>query len=161
MNQIVVTGILGADPQIRFLDSGQAMCTFSVADTPRKFNKQTNKWENQDTNWFRCIAWGSLAENVSESFVKGDSVILVGKITTRKWVDREGANRVDQQVVADECGPGLSRATAKQQRAERQPAPRQQQRAHADPFGGGAPAQQYEDPWAQVSGTPVLEDPPF
>lgn len=161
MNQIVATGALGEDPQIRFLESGQAVCNFSLADTPRKFNKSTKVWEDQDTNWFKCTAWGTLAEHISESFHKGDPVMVVGKITTRKWTDRNGTNRADQSIQVDECGPAVSRGITRQQRAERKPAPRTA--APPDPFSSGPPSAQsdYDDPWATPAARPMLDEPPF
>lgn len=118
-NNVELVGTLGADVELRFTPSGQAVANFRMAVTRRWTNKQTNAQE-EATSWFRVVAWGKLGENVAESLVKGNRVIVSGRLEERTWETESGDKRSVIEVVADEVGPSLRWATASVVRNERQ-----------------------------------------
>jgi single-strand DNA-binding protein len=137
---ITVVGNLTADPELRFTPSSAAVANFTVASTPRSFNRQTNEWEDGTSLFLNCSVWRQAAENVAESLQKGMRVIVQGRLTARSYETREGEKRTVHELQVDEVGPSLAFATARPQRAERRPG--QQSR----------PAQPQADPWAVPSG---------
>ena len=144
-NHVTITGNLGQDPELRFIPSGKAVCTISVGDTPRRFNRDTNAWEDAgETLWLRCSVWGADAEAVAEHLKRGDKVTVVGRLKSRSWDDKDGSKR---SVI--ECDADSVAKVAK-------PAPAQRQQS--------APA---SDPWAAPAATggwghaPQPEEPPF
>ena len=111
---ITVIGNLTADPELRFTASGAAVANFTVASTPRKFNKQTNEFEDGETLFMRCSAWREAAENVAESLARGVRVIVTGNLVSRSWEDKDtGQKRTVMEMQVDEVGPSLRYATAK------------------------------------------------
>ena len=140
---ICITGNLTGDPELRFLPgSGAAVANFTIASTPRAFDKQSNEWKDGDTMFLNCSVWRQAAENVSESLTKGMRVIVQGRLKSRSYDDREGNKRTVFEVDVDEVGPSLARATAVVTRATGggKPAPRQP--------AGRPPA---ADPWAGIT----------
>jgi len=116
---ITVTGNLTADTELRFLDSGAALARFTVASTPRTFDKATNQWSDGEPLFLTCTAWRQLAENVTESLTKGTRVVVTGRLKQRHWETPEGEKRSAFGLDVDEIGPSLRFATAKVQRATR------------------------------------------
>ena len=116
---ITVIGNLTADPELRFTTSGAAVCNFTVASTPRAFDKQSNEWVDQETLFMRCSVWREAAENVAESLQKGTRVIVQGRLKARSYETKEGERRTSQELEVDEVGPSMKYATAKVQRAGR------------------------------------------
>ena len=114
-----IVGNLGNDPELRFTPSGQAVCTFSVAVTDRYYDNNKKEWADRDAVWYRCIAWRQLAENISESFRRGDRVIVGGEIQTRTWEDADGETRYSWELQAREVGASLLFKTARLSRVER------------------------------------------
>jgi len=109
-NETVVTliGNLTDDPSLRFTPSGAPVSNFTVACTPRQFDKASNEWRDGDTMFLRCSIWRKPAENVAESLRKGDRVILQGRLRSRTYEDREtGQPRTVFEVEVDEVGPSL------------------------------------------------------
>ncbi|MFD5424471.1 single-stranded DNA-binding protein [Streptomyces sp. NPDC127084] len=104
---ITIIGNLTADPEIKFLESGQALARFTVASTPRTFDRETNQWKDGNSTFFRCSAWRALAEHVAESLTKGSRVVLSGRIRQHDWQTPEGENRSMLAVEADEIGASL------------------------------------------------------
>ena len=130
-NQVIITGNMGADPELKFIPSGKAVCTVSVGDTPRRFNRDTNAWEDAgETLWLRCSIWGDAAEAVAEQLHKGDRVTVVGRLKSRSWEDKDGNKRTVTECDADTIAKVVKSA----------PAARQQQPAGGDPWATGAPA---------------------
>src|ERR1700760_2176442 len=117
---ITVVGNLTADPELRFTPSGAAVASFTVASTPRTFDRQSNEWEDGETLFLRCSIWRQAAENVAESLQRGMRVIVQGRLKSRSYDDREGQRRTVFELEADEIGPSLTWATAKVTRANRQ-----------------------------------------
>ena len=146
---ICITGNLVDDPSLRFAQSGAAVANFTIASTPRAFDKQSNEWKDGDTMFLNCSVWRQAAENVSESLTKGMRVIVQGRLKSRSYDDREGNKRTVFEVDVEEIGPSLARATAVVTRATGggKPAPRQP--------AGRPPA---ADPWAGIT---QLTEAPF
>ena len=128
---ITVIGNLTADPELRFTQSGVAVASFTIASTPRKFNRQTNEWEDEEALFLRCSIWREAAEHVSESLEKGSRVIAQGRLKQRSFTDREGNKRTSIELDVDEVGPSTKYAVAKPQKVDR--------RQQGGGFGGGAP----------------------
>lgn len=105
--QITVIGNLVDDPELRFTPSGAAVSNFRIASTPRKFNSQTNEWEDGDALFLSCSVWRQTAEHVAESLRKGDRTIVVGRLKQRSYEDREGVKRTVFECEVEEVGPSL------------------------------------------------------
>ena len=116
---ITVIGNLTADPELRFTPSGAAVANFTVASTPRQFDRQTNEWKDGEALFLRCNIWREAAENVAESLVRGSRVIVSGRLKQRSFETREGEKRTVVELEVDEIGPSLRYATAKVNKASR------------------------------------------
>jgi single-strand DNA-binding protein len=110
---ITLVGNLTADPELRFTPSGAAVANFTVASTPRTFDRQTNEWRDGDAMFINCAVWRQAAENVAESLQKGMRVIVQGRLKSRSYETREGERRTVFEIDVDEIGPALKYATAK------------------------------------------------
>jgi single-strand DNA-binding protein len=116
---ITVIGNLTADPELRFTPSGAAVANFTVASTPRMFDRQTNEWKDGEALFLRCAIWREAAENVAESLTRGSRVIVQGRLKQRSFETREGEKRTVIELEVDEIGPSLRYATAKVNKASR------------------------------------------
>jgi single-strand DNA-binding protein len=173
---ITLVGNLTADPELRFTPSGAAVANFTVASTPRTFDRQTNEWRDGDAMFLNCAVWRQAAENVAESLQKGMRVIVQGRLKSRSYETREGERRTVFEVDVDEIGPALRYATAKVSRnaggggqGGGRPSGGGQGGGSQggggfgdDPWATGGSAggnrpQQSSDPWA----TPQSDEPPF
>jgi single-strand DNA-binding protein len=163
---LTVVGNLTADPELRFTPSGAAVANFTVASTPRIFDRQSNEWKDGDALFMRCSIWREAAENVAESLTRGSRVIVQGRLKQRSYETREGEKRTVVELEVDEIGPSLRYATAKVNKASRSGG------GGGGGFGsgGGAPRaaasdQPKDDPWgsAPASGSFAGSDdePPF
>src|SRR5690606_9777846 len=110
---LTVIGNLTADPELRFTPSGPAVASFTVASTPRTFDRQAGEWKDGETLFLRCSVWRDTAENVAESLETGMRVIVTGRLVQRSYETREGEKRTVVELQVDEIGPSLARATAK------------------------------------------------
>ncbi len=117
--QITVVGNLTGDPELRYTPSGAALCRFTVASTPRTFDKTAGEWRDGDPLFLTCTAWRHLAENIAESLTKGARVIVSGRLKLSRWETPEGEKRSAYGLDADEVGPSLRFATAKVQKMTR------------------------------------------
>src|SRR5258708_18189032 len=90
---ITVVGNLTDDPELRFTPSGAAVASFTVASTPRSFDKNTNEWKDGDALFLRCSIWRQAAENVAESLTKGMRVVVQGRLPQRAYDPRAGEKR--------------------------------------------------------------------
>jgi single-strand DNA-binding protein len=166
---ITVVGNLTADPELRFTPSGAAVANFTVASTPRIYDRQSGEWKDGEALFLRCNIWREAAENVAESLTRGSRVIVTGRLKQRSFETREGEKRTVVEVEVDEIGPSLRYATAKVTKANRSG-------GGGGGFGGGggggqrpaAPAASSapaEDPWgsAPASGSfgGADDEPPF
>src|ERR1700709_2188281 len=116
---ITVIGNLTNDPELRFTPNGAAVASFTVASTPRTFDRQSNEWKDGDTLFLRCTVWRQAAENVAESLHKGTRVIVQGRLKQRSFETREGEKRTVVELEADEVGVSLRSATARVSKANR------------------------------------------
>lgn len=141
---ITIIGNLTADPELRFTPAGAAVANFTVASTPRTFDKQANEWKDGEALFLRCQVWREAAENVAESLTRGSRVIVTGKLKARTYETREGEKRTVIELEVDEIGPSLKYATATVNKANR--------------GGGGsgrATIKPADDPWGS---TPPADD---
>lgn len=142
---ITIIGNLTSDPELRFTSAGVPVANFTIASTPRAFDKQSNGWKDGETLFMRCSIWRDPAENLTESLTKGTAVIAQGRLVSRPWETKEGEKRTSVELAVDEIGPSLRWATAKVTRAERKTG------------SGSTPT--VSDPWGTV---PAAQgDPPF
>src|SRR3954451_17034081 len=116
---ITVIGNLTADPELRFTPSGAAVANFTVASTPRTFDRQTNEWKDGEALFLNCSVWRQAAENAAESLVRGMRVIVSGRLKARSYETREGEKRTVFEIDVDEVGPSLKYATAKVSKTSR------------------------------------------
>lgn len=114
---ITVIGNLTADPELRWTQNGKAVANFTIASTPRTFDRQSNEWKDGDALFLRSSAWGELGEHVAGSLTKGARVIVQGRLKQRSYDDREGNKRTSIELEVDEIGPSLRYATAAVTRA--------------------------------------------
>jgi single-strand DNA-binding protein len=147
---ITVIGNLTADPELRFTPSGAAVANFTVASTPRMFDRQTNEWKDGEALFLRCNIWREAAENVAESLTRGSRVIVSGRLKQRSFETREGEKRTVVELEVDEIGPSLKYATAKVNKASRSG-------GGGGGFGGGGGGSR--QPAAQSGGGAASEDP--
>ncbi len=110
---ITVVGNLTADPELRFTPSGAPVANFTIASTPRTFDRQSNEWRDGDTLFLNCSIWRQAAEHVAESLQKGMRVVAQGRLKARSYETREGEKRTVMELDVDEIGPSLRYATAK------------------------------------------------
>ena len=141
---ITVVGNLTADPELRYTQNGLPVANFTIASTPRTFDRQANEWKDGEALFLRASVWRDFAEHVAGSLTKGSRVIATGRLKQRSYQDKEGNNRTAIELEIDEIGPSLRYATAQVTRA-------------ASPGGGGGnygggqqsrPQVQQEEPWA-------------
>jgi single-strand DNA-binding protein len=167
---ITVVGNLTADPELRFTPSGAAVANFTVASTPRIFDRQSSEWKDGEALFLRCNIWREAAENVAESLTRGSRVIVTGRLKQRSFETREGEKRTVFEVEVDEIGPSLRYATAKVNKASRSG-------GGGGGFGGGgggggarqesAPASSApaDDPWGSAPASGSFaggnDEPPF
>ena len=153
---ITVIGNLTGDPELRFTPSGAAVANFTVASTPRTFDRQSNEWKDGETLFLRCSIWREAAESVAESLTKGTRVIVQGRLVQRSYETREGEKRTVYELQVDEVGPSLRYATAKVTRTQRSGGGGGNQ-GGGNQGGGG-------DPWgapAGGQGGSYSDEPPF
>lgn len=133
---ITVVGNLTADPELRYTQNGLPVANFTIASTPRNFDRQANEWKDGEALFLRASVWREFAEHVAGSLTKGSRVIATGRLKQRSYETREGEKRTAIELEVDEIGPSLRYATAQVTRAAG--------------GGGGAPRQQQvaDEPWA-------------
>lgn len=153
---ITVVGNLTADPEMRTTRNGSTVANFSIAATPRVFDKQSNQWVDGDALFLRCTAWRDMAQHCAQTLRKGMRVIAQGRLQQRSYQAQDGSNRTVIELQVDEIGPSLKYATAQVQKMQsggyqgnangggyQQPQQAQQQ--------SQAPA---DDPWGAPAGEP-------
>ena len=174
---ITLIGNLTSDPELRFTPSGAAVASFTIASTPRTFNRQTNAWEDGSTLFMRCSIWRNAAENVAETLRKGTRVIATGRLTQRTYTTRDGQDRTVVELQVDEIGPSLRYATAQVARNTHSGGQASQSGGqtggnHASSYTSGPQTQQptnqpapapADDPWGigQGADTSFGDEPPF
>jgi single-strand DNA-binding protein len=163
---ITVIGNLTADPELRFTPSGAAVASFTVASTPRTFDRQSGEWKDGEALFLRCNIWRQAAENVAESLTRGARVIVNGRLKQRSFETREGEKRTVVELDVDEIGPSLRYATAKVNKVSRGT-------GTGGGFGGsgGGQSAPQDDPWGSAppagggggggGGGGYADEPPF
>ena len=154
---ITIMGNLTADPELRTTSAGAQVASFTIASTPRSWNRSTNQFEDGQALFMRCSAWRDLATHCAQSLGKGMRVIAQGRLTQRSYEAKDGTQRTVVELQVDEIGPSLKYATAQVQKMQsggyqggntngggyQQPQQaRQQSQAPAD------------DPWGAPAGEP-------
>lgn len=139
----LLVGNVASPPELRFTPSGKAVCNITVAQTSRRFNRDSGGWVDGDTVWVRCSVWGDMAEHVAESIEKGERVIVSGTWTQRTY-EKDGQKHTVNEVTVEEIGPSLRFRTVK----------------HANPSDTRG-AQPGEDPWATPEGSGYPAEPPY
>ncbi len=156
---ITVVGNLTADPELRFTPSGAAVASFTIASTPRQFDRANNEWKDGEALFLRCSIWRQAAENVAESLQRGMRVVAQGRLKQRSFETREGEKRTVIELDVDEIGPSLRYATAKVNRTQRG--------SSSGGFGasgsgsGAATAEPSDDPWGSPPPAGSSDEPPF
>ena len=134
---ITVVGNLTSDPELRYTQSGLAVANFTIASTPRSFDRATNDWKDGEALFLRASCWREFAEHVAGSLTKGSRVIATGRLKQRSYETKEGEKRTAIELEVDEIGPSLRYATA------------QVTRAASSRDGGSSPRGAVaEEPWA-------------
>lgn len=132
---ITIVGNLTADPELKFIQGGAALARFTVASTPRTYDKTSGQWRDGTAMFMRCTAWRQLAENVAESLSKGTRVVVTGRLRQHNWQTETGENRSMLALEVDEIGPSLRFATATPKRATATGSPTAPGSASGDPWG--------------------------
>lgn len=148
---LTVIGNLTDAPELRFTQNGIAVANFTIASTPRSFDRQSNEWKDGDPLFLRASVWREFAEHVAGSLTKGSRVIAQGRLRQRSYETKEGEKRTSIELEIDEIGPSLRYATASVQRAQRSDG------NQSDGWAQSAPVQQ--DAWAQSA--PYDDETPF
>ena len=143
---ITIVGNLTGDPELRFTPSGAAVANFTVASTPRTFDRQSNEWKDGETLFMRCSVWRDAAENVAESLQRGTRVVVTGRLKSRSYDTKEGEKRTVMELDVDEVGPSMKYATAKVNKTSRG--------GSGGGFGGGDGGSGGQDPWATGGSAP-------
>jgi single-strand DNA-binding protein len=160
---LTIAGNLTADPEVRSTQNGTNVANFTIASTPRTFNRNTNQFEDGAALFMRCAAWRELADHASATLHKGMRVIAQGRLSQRSYQANDGTNRTVVEMTVDEIGPSLRYATAQVTRvqngngAQRSNAPQAyssapqsaawQQPQSAAPAANGAQNGAPADPW--------------
>jgi single-strand DNA-binding protein len=163
---ITIVGNLTADPELRFTPSGAAVASFTIASTPRTFDRNTNEWKDGEALFLRCSIWRQAAENVAESLTRGMRVIASGRLKQRSFETREGEKRTVIELDIDEVGPSLRYASAKVNKTQRG--------SSGGGFGSagsaGSGSASNDDPWSSSAppaaggtggGEGFSDEPPF
>ena len=155
---VTVVGNLTADPELRYTQNGLAVANFTIASTPRNFDRQANEWKDGEALFLRASVWREFAEHVAGSLGKGSRVVATGRLKQRSYETREGEKRTTIELEVDEIGPSLRYATATVIRAAR---------SDGGSAGGDSwsvPRETSEEPWSTPgSAQPALygDDTPF
>ena len=160
---ITVIGNLTADPELRWTQAGAPVADFTVASTPRTYDRNAGEWRDGDTIFMRCSVWRETAENVAESLRKGMRVIVQGRLTQRSYDTQQGERRTVVELQVDEVGPSLRRARAQVTRNQAQPAsaPAASASGSGGAAGWGRQEAPQHDPWGEPGGSAFGSEPPF
>jgi len=138
---ITVVGNLTSDPELRYTQTGLAVANFTIASTPRDFDRASNEWKDGESLFLRASVWREFAEHVAGSLTKGTRVVATGRLKQRSYETKEGEKRTSIELEIDEIGPSLKHATAQVTRA-------------TSSRGSQSPSEPVSDGWA-TNTTPV------
>lgn len=147
MTTLTIIGNLTADPELKFIQSGAAVANFTIASTPRIYDRTTAEWKDGETLYLRCSLWREAAENLAESLTRGARVIATGKLKSRSYETSDGDKRTVVELEVEEIGASLRYATAQVTKTSQ---------------GGKTPTKPKpaadNDPWTSA---PAADDAPF
>ncbi len=148
-NIITIVGNLADDPELRYTPAGAAVANMRVAVNRRRFNRETNSWDEELDGFFTVNVWRDYAENVAESLRRGNRVLVTGRLRSRSYEDKEGQTKWITEIEADEVCPSLRWATAKVSKVNRS--------------GGGGGNAGGDTGWGQAPppSAPIADDVPF
>lgn len=152
---LTIVGNLTADPEIRTIGSGATVANFTVASTPRAWNRQTNQYEDGQALFMRCSAWRDMADHIAQSLKKGTRVIVMGRLQQRSYQAQDGANRTIVELQVDEIGPSLRYAVAAVARQSKSNGVRQGQSYS----GGSTYGNPQQSGWQQAAPQPPRHRP--
>src|SRR6185312_5372854 len=152
---ITIIGNLTDAPDLRFTPSGAAVANFTIASTPRTFDRQANEWKDGETLFLRASIWREAAENVAESLTKGIRVIASGHLKSRSYTTKEGESRSSIELDVQEIGPSLAYATAKVQRSARGAGEGAAGRGNGNTGGAWSPTPAPDQAWGGQGGNPA------
>ena len=163
---ITVVGNLTADPELRYTQNGVAVANFTIASTPRTFDRASNEWKDGEALFLRASVWREFAEHVASSLTKGARVVATGRLRQRSFETKEGEKRTSIELEVDEIGPSLRYATAAITRASggASSSGGGGNSEWSAPAGGndwGTPSAATESPWGAGSAEPPADDIPF
>jgi single-strand DNA-binding protein len=141
---ITVVGNLTSDPELRYTQNGLAVANFTIASTPRSFDRASNDWKDGEALFLRASVWREFAEHVAGSLTKGSRVIATGRLKQRSYETKEGEKRTSIELEVDEIGPSLRYATAQVTRTSSS----REGGGSGGSFGGRGSAQVADEPWA-------------
>lgn len=141
---ITVIGNITDDPELRYTTAGMAVANFTIASTPRHFDRQANEWKDGPTLFLRSHVWRQHAENAAETLRRGMRVIAQGRLEQRQYEDRDGNKRTSYELNVEEIGPSLRSATAVVTKTT----------GSTGSTGGPRPAQQPGGGWGQQQDGP-------
>lgn len=150
---LTIVGNLVADPELRFTPSGAGVANFTVASTPRIYDKASGEWKDGEALFLRCSLWREPAENVAESLTRGQRVIATGRLKQRSYETREGEKRQTMELEVEEIGPSLRYATAKVNKTQKSGSysnsntTTQSSGGSTDPWGNGSAGAADEPPF--------------
>ena len=164
---ITIVGNLTADPELRTTSSGASVCSFTIASTPRTYNRQTGQFEDGQPLFLRCSAWRDLAQHCAQSLAKGMRVIAQGRLQQRSYQAQDGSNRTVLELQIDDIGPSLRYATTQVSRTSHTQAQQGAYTGGATGYGNPNPTATGGDPWSTPDNGPVYgaaqgeEEPEF
>jgi single-strand DNA-binding protein len=142
---ITVVGNLTADPELRFTQNGLAVTNFTIASTPREFDRQANEWKDGEPIFLRASAWRDFAQNIANTLVKGSRVIAQGELKIRQFTRDDNTKGTSVELNLSGIGPELRYATATVQRTSGgsggQQGQQQQGQVQGGSYGGNQGAQ--------------------
>ncbi|WP_328513607.1 single-stranded DNA-binding protein [Streptomyces mirabilis] len=133
---ITVIGNLTSDPELKFTEGGAALAKFTIAATPRTYDKDSGQWKDGTATFFRCAAWRTLAEHIADSLTKGSRVVAFGRIRQHNWQTEQGENRSMLALEIDDIGASMRFTTV----AVNAKQPAQSGPSSDDPWNTATPA---------------------
>ena len=140
---VTVVGNLTSDPELRYTQNGLAVANFTIAATPRNFDRASNDWKDGEALFMRASVWREFAEHVAGSLTKGSRVVATGRLKQRSYETKEGEKRTSIELEVDEIGPSLRYATAQVTRAASS-----REVTGGAPRGGQSGPASSDEPWA-------------
>lgn len=143
VNKVIILGNVGRDPEVRYTPNGAAICNASIATTRNWKNKDSGE-RQEETEWHRVVFFDRLAEVAGEYIKKGSPVYVEGRLKTRKWTDKDGAEKYTTEIMAESLQ--LLGGKPAQEGKKEEP-PRQARQTPPKPQGTGFDGMDDDIPW--------------